>query len=161
MLDASQDDIGARANFGRGNPTPNNPSAYDQFLQKFANFQVNRHTKNVLESCLILGSVDIKDLLNKCEGKNPYKDKDRQILINAVNEHYQRSKAIVKSVFESGARLFYMNGDHNNMAQIVGGFYEAKKVKPVVVYLDFHSDARPMQDGPHSGTWMSEIFARN
>ncbi len=38
VLDASQDDIGARANFGRGNPNNDDPTAYDQFLMKFANF---------------------------------------------------------------------------------------------------------------------------
>ena len=38
VLDASQDDIGARANFGRGNDPKHIVSAYDQFLMKFANF---------------------------------------------------------------------------------------------------------------------------
>jgi hypothetical protein len=38
ILDASQDDIGARANYGRGNPSINSETAYDQFLMKFANF---------------------------------------------------------------------------------------------------------------------------
>ena len=30
-------------------------------------------------------------------------------------------------------------------------------VRPIVVSVDLHSDARPTQDGPHSGTWCSEV----
>jgi len=26
--------------------------------------------------------------------------------------------------------------------------------------LDIHSDARVKEDGPHSGTWITEVFAR-
>ena len=47
------------------------------------------------------------------------------------------------------------------MSQIVSAYAQAKKKKPIVVYLDFHSDARLIEDGPHSGTWLSEVFARD
>ena len=57
--------------------------------------------------------------------------------------------------------MFYINGDHNNMANIVTGFYQATKVKPIVINLDFHSDARSSSDGPHSGTWLSDGYKRN
>ncbi len=30
--------------------------------------------------------------------------------------------------------------------------------KPIVIYLDFHSDARRLADAPHSGTWISECY---
>ena len=46
------------------------------------------------------------------------------------------------------------------MGYIIGGFYQSTHVKPVVVYLDFHSDARMKEDGPHSGTWITEVFDR-
>jgi arginase family enzyme len=46
------------------------------------------------------------------------------------------------------------------MANIVSGFYEAKKVQPIVINLDFHSDARLSEDGPHSGTWLSDGYKR-
>lgn len=53
-----------------------------------------------------------------------------------------------------------MNGDHNNMAYVVQGFYEASKQKPIVIYLDVHTDARNSEDGPHSGTWLTEVFEK-
>jgi len=54
-----------------------------------------------------------------------------------------------------------MNGDHNNMGYIISGFHKSRNVKPVVIYLDVHSDARVKEDGPHSGTWLTEVFDRN
>ena len=56
--------------------------------------------------------------------------------------------------------LFYINGDHNNMANVISGYFEATSVKPIVINLDFHSDARLSHDGPHSGTWLSDAYAR-
>lgn len=53
-----------------------------------------------------------------------------------------------------------MNGDHNNMGYVIGGFYQSRQQKPVVIYLDIHSDARVKEDGPHSGTWLTEVFSR-
>lgn len=69
----------------------------------------------------------------------------------------------MKSSFEAGGpntKMYYINGDHNNMANIVSGIYEAKKIKPIVINLDFHSDARRSDDGPHSGTWLSDGYQR-
>lgn len=57
--------------------------------------------------------------------------------------------------------MYYINGDHNNMAHIVSGIFEARNVKPIVINLDFHSDARLTEDGPHSGTWLSDGYKRN
>jgi hypothetical protein len=82
------------------------------------------------------------------------------VLINSLKELDSRSRRIVKTVFDGNSRLFYMNGDHNNMGYIVGGFYLSRLIKPVVIYLDIHSDARVKEDGPHSGTWITEVFGR-
>lgn len=81
-------------------------------------------------------------------------------MINSLQQLDQRSRRIVKTVFDANSKLYYMNGDHNNMGYIIGGFYQSRMVKPVVVYLDVHSDARLKEDGPHSGTWLTEVFAR-
>lgn len=160
VLDASQDDIGARANFGRGNP-PDGETAYDQFLSKWANIQVNRYNNAALKSCLVVGQVEISDLLEKCKGLSPSNPKERAVLIECVHEQYKRAKKIVKVTLQMKHRyLYYINGDHNNMANIISGFYEVRKVKPVVINLDFHSDARRSDDGPHSGTWLSDAYKR-
>jgi arginase family enzyme len=56
--------------------------------------------------------------------------------------------------------LYYINGDHNNMANVISGYHEATGTKPIVINLDFHSDARLSKDGPHSGTWLSDAYQR-
>jgi arginase family enzyme len=59
-------------------------------------------------------------------------------------------------------RMFYINGDHNNMANVISGWHKGKNgEKPIVINLDFHSDARDSEDGPHSGTWLSDAYLRN
>jgi arginase family enzyme len=59
-------------------------------------------------------------------------------------------------------RMFYINGDHNNMANVISGWHKGKNgEKPIVINLDFHSDARKSEDGPHSGTWLSDAYLRN
>ncbi len=62
-MDASQDDIGARANFGRGNVLGDDETAYEQFLQKFSNIQVNKYNEDSIKQCLLVGSIDIEDLI--------------------------------------------------------------------------------------------------
>lgn len=99
-------------------------------------------------------------MIEKCKDKDPNIIEQRRDLINALQELDARSQKIVKTVFDAESRLFYMNGDHNNMGYVIGGFYAAKKIKPVVIYLDVHSDARIKEDGPHSGTWLTEVFER-
>ena len=47
------------------------------------------------------------------------------------------------------------------MANIVTGLYQARGQKPIVINLDFHSDARLTKDGPHSGTWLSDGYQRS
>lgn len=107
-----------------------------------------------------MGSIDIQDLKQQCKNKNPAVKEDRHELIAALQELDRRSSTVVKTIFDANSRLFYMNGDHNNMGYIVRGFYESRHVKPVVIYLDVHSDARVKEDGPHSGTWLTEVFDR-
>lgn len=93
---------------------------------------------------------------------DPSKPDERRVLIDSVNTQYLRAKDIAKVSFDESlgkeARLYYINGDHNNMANVVTGFYEARGVKPIVINLDFHSDARKAEDGPHSGTWLSDGY---
>jgi arginase family enzyme len=55
VLDACTDDIGARANFGRGTPKGTEKLAYEQFMMKFANAQMNRHNTAAIERCYLLG----------------------------------------------------------------------------------------------------------
>ena len=131
---------------------------------KYSNFQMNRFNKKALDSVYLMGQIEIGDLLKKCNGLDPAKVKERAILIESVHEQYIRAKNIVRTAFDKSlgtkAHLYYINGDHNNMANIITGYYEARGVKPVVINLDFHSDARISEDGPHSGTWLSDAYKR-
>lgn len=156
------DDLGARANFGRGNPNNDDPNAFDQFLMKVANIQVNRHNLEALDHMFLLGQISIEDLTTSSLFLNPSKPEQRAQLIKHVQEHYKRSSDLVETMFKLGSqmRMFYINGDHNNMAGIISGWKKAKYGKPIVINLDFHSDARRSDDGPHSGTWLSDAYLR-
>lgn len=76
--------------------------------------------------------------------------------------------------------MYLVNGDHNHMASAIegviaghSGTYSSNttptptttptttRPTPVaVVYVDLHADSRPVEDGPHSGTWCSEALAK-
>jgi arginase family enzyme len=109
---------------------------------------------------LLVGSIEIQDLIVECAQKDPSVQAQRKVLIDSLRKLDERSRSVVKTIFDSKKKLFYMNGDHNNMGYVIGGFYESKKQKPIVIYLDVHSDARVKEDGPHSGTWLDEVFTR-
>ena len=84
VLDASLDDLGARANFGRGNPNNDDPNAFDQFLMKVANIQVNRHNKEALDHIFLLGQISIEDLTTSALFLDPAKPEQRAQLIAHV-----------------------------------------------------------------------------
>ena len=52
---------------------------------KFANMQVNRHNREAIEACFVMGEVEIGDLKVRCKGLDPSKPEERAILIDSVH----------------------------------------------------------------------------
>ncbi len=158
-LDASQDDFGARANFGRGNLRHTMGSAWDEFLSRFANVPVNPHNEAFLKRVILLGSLDLSDLHESSYQLHASNPNEQKQLTNHVSVINDRAQTIVRTLFEHhpSSQLAYFNGDHNNMTSIISGFYQATHQQPILIYLDLHADCRPNRPGPHSGNWHTQL----
>lgn len=179
VLDVCEGDFGSRANFGRGNNAeallqPWCLSSYDIFLRRLMNIAVNSLNRSFIDSLCVVGSVDCTDLTEKCTNKNPSVNEERADLIDAVRVQHQRTSHLVQTVYESAfavnqhaTKIYMVNGDHNHMTGIVEGYVKATENKqrpvdkPIIVYLDLHADSRPPEDGPHSGTWICDVYNNN
>jgi len=159
LIDLSQDDIGSRANFGKGHL--GNVYAFKSFLEKLSNHPYNKLNSIYINSLLLVGSLDLTDLISKCQNKNPYIPEQRKVLISSVNEIDERTQAVCKEIYESGSNLICLNGDNNITYSLIASLYKSFNKKVILIYLDIHSDCRDPDDGPHSGTWVSQAYENN
>lgn len=168
IVDASEDDFGSRANFGRGHIHSSFeqgcPTSYEVFIRRLSNVAMNKLNKDMAKNICLLGSVDSSDLTKRCQGLNPSIDSDRAELIACVKSQHQRLTDIIARAYTQNhvhtQGVYLVNGDHNHMLSAIAGvkFGLGGSASPVVVYIDIHADSRPVEDGPHSGTWCSEAF---
>jgi arginase family enzyme len=156
ILDLSQDDIGSRANFGKGHSSPN--YSIIPFLEKLSNHPVNKLNINYINSILLLGSLDLSDLISQCENLDVNVKENRDILINSVGEVDRRTQQVCDKILQSGSQIICLNGDNNNTFSLIASVEKAFKKKVVLIYLDLHSDCRDTNDGPHSGTWVTQAY---
>jgi histidine ammonia-lyase len=159
LVDLSQDDIGSRANFGRGHSSSLSP--FKCFLEKLSNHPINRMNYDYINSLYLLGSLDLSDLLSECKDKNPNIPEERKTLISAVEEIDRRTQVICDAILATGSSVICLNGDNNNTLSLIASSYKNYKQKVVVIYLDIHSDCRDPNDGPHSGTWVTQGYNNN
>lgn len=156
LVDLSQDDIGSRANFGKGHSSPLSP--FKAFLEKLSNHPLNKLNSQYINSLFLVGSLDLTDLICQCKNKNPNIPEERKILISAVQEIDKRTQVICDTIFESGSNVICLNGDNNNTLSLIGSVKKAYNKKVILIYLDVHSDCRDPYDGPHSGTWVTQAY---
>jgi histidine ammonia-lyase len=159
ILDLSQDDIGSRANFGKGHTSQLYP--FKPFLEKLSNHPINSLNSHYINSILLLGSLDLSDLLSQCQNKNPNIPEERSLLTSCVKEVDKRTQAICDTIFETGSNVICLNGDNNNTLSLIGSLQRVYKKKVILIYLDIHSDCRNSSDGPHSGTWVTQSYENN
>ena len=166
VIDASDDDFGSRANFGRGHDHSNFekgcPTSYEVFVRRLCNVAINKLNDSMSRDICLMGSINSSDLALRSEGMTASVDKERDVLIQCVKIHHQRLTNIMARVFmdnHSRAKgLYLVNGDHSHMLSAIAAVKFGLGVRPIVVYIDIHADSRPTSDGPHSGTWCSEAF---
>lgn len=181
ILDSSEDDFGSRANFGRGHLHSEFKNgcltSYEIFFRRLANIAINPLNESFARSICFLGTIHSPDLTESCWNKSPILKEDRDLLKAAVLSHHHRLSAVISQIYLSSSasptisslsslpRVYLVNGDHNHMLSAIqgvsGAFSRGQTVptRPVVIYVDLHADSRPIEDGPHSGTWCSEAFA--
>ncbi|MCH1930186.1 formimidoylglutamase [Shewanella sp. A25] len=136
------EDIGPRANLGRGGAT----DAFTTSLRQWLNLQSNRFLSGA--ECLILGQVHTEDLQLQSTGANV--DSLRQ----AVERLDERVIKIVTAIMAAGLEPILIGGGHNNAYGLLMATYAHYQRQVAAVNLDPHSDFR-LLEGRHSGNGFS------
>jgi arginase family enzyme len=139
------EDIGPRANLGRGGAV----DAFEATMSQFCNFQSNQFLDGKL--CLVLGQIHTQDLQLPA-------DADTYDLRDNVDKLDKRVIAITTVIIAAGLEPIVIGGGHNNAYGLLMATKAASKRPVAAVNLDPHSDFRP-REGRHSGNGFSYAAA--
>ena len=155
------EDIGVRANYGRGGAH----TAWQPALTNILNIQSNNFLKG--DELLVLGHVDFEDLMKQADTLDLKTEKGIQAIRTLVFEVDKRVVDIIKLIVASGKVPIVIGGGHNNsFGNIKGtaeGLFESGKIKQKkinIISLDAHTDLRALE-GRHSGNGFSYAFHEN
>eukprot|EP00727_Mastigamoeba_balamuthi_P008136 m51a1_g3943 hypothetical protein (349) ;mRNA; f:296574-297965 len=157
------EDIGPRANFGRGGAT----SAWTPALTALCNVQSNAFLNG--SEILVLGHVETADLLSQVPQQaagQPQSAEATEAMRRLVEQLDARVANVVRAIVAAGKIPVIIGGGHNNalpnLRGSLQGFKErlGDKAAPAVnaINCDPHSDFRPLE-GRHSGNGFSYAFA--
>jgi formiminoglutamase len=148
------EDIGVRANFGRGGTH----SAWKPALDSFLSQQSNHFLKG--EDVCILGHVFVDDLMEQTAELNVKVKSDLDQLRKLVSIVDDRVSRIISKIVKVGKIPIIIGGGHNNSYPIIKGTSQATEKKLNVINCDPHTDFRPLE-GRHSGNGFSYAFHEN
>ncbi|MBA3664303.1 MAG: formimidoylglutamase [Bacteroidetes bacterium] len=148
------EDMGVRANYGRGGAH----SAFKPALESFLNQQCNQFLKG--ETICVLGEVKVDDLMERAMNLNPKKEEDILRLREFVYEVDKRVSEVVRLIVLSGKIPVIIGGGHNNSFGNIKGASLALDKKINVINCDPHLDFRPLE-GRHSGNGFSYAYENN
>jgi formiminoglutamase len=145
------EDIGVRANQGRGGAQ----TAWKPALESFLNLQNN--TFLPAEHFLVLGEIQVDDLMLAAEGKTGKEKKDLQGLRDLVKLLDTRVSEVMKQIIALGKIPIVIGGGHNNAYGNLKGAALALNQKVNCINCDPHLDFRTLE-GRHSGNGFSYAF---
>lgn len=146
------EDIGVRANYGRGGAY----AAWKPSLDFLINMQSNQFL--VGDDILILGHVYFDDLMEIAATFNFKKEADIIKARELVQQVDARVCAVISSIIEAEKLPIVIGGGHNNAYPIIKGVCLGKQISGMhVINCDPHSDLRPMI-GRHSGNGFHYAF---
>lgn len=148
------EDIGVRANLGRGGAHTAWKPALDSFLNQQSNPFLNG------KECLVLGHVFVEDLMEKSIQHNLKTDTHILELRKLVSELDERVCNVISKIISANKIPIIIGGGHNNAFPIIKGCSEVLSKKINVINCDPHTDFRP-QEGRHSGNGFSYAFYEN
>ncbi len=148
------EDIGVRANFGRGGAH----TAWKPALESFVNQQSNSFFSG--EDCCILGHIEVDDLMEKAKDLEPKNKKDLHILRTLVSEIDLRVYEIIKLIIGLGKIPIVVGGGHNNAYPLIKATANTLGSKINVINCDPHTDFRS-DGGRHSGNGFSYAYTEN
>ncbi|QYK12493.1 formimidoylglutamase [Shewanella rhizosphaerae] len=139
------EDIGPRANLGRGGAV----DGFEAAMAQFCNFQSNQFLDG--GHCMVLGQIATDDL-QLPEGSSA------QALRDNVDKLDERVIEIVGEIMAAGMEPIVIGGGHNNAYGLLMATKQATGKMVAAVNLDPHSDFRP-REGRHSGNGFSYAAA--
>jgi formiminoglutamase len=152
------EDIGIRANYGRGGAH----TAWEPTLTNLLNVQSNTFLKG--DELLVLGHIDFDDLLKRSQKLDTTKVADVQKLRKLCEEIDERVTQVIQLIVQAGKIPIIIGGGHNNAyGNIKGtalGLKAAGRIKQAAINCincDAHSDFRALE-GRHSGNGFSYAF---
>jgi len=145
------EDIGVRANQGRGGAHTAWKPALDSFL--------NQQNNTFLEArqFLILGEIQVEDLLSAAEGKTGKEKGDLLLLRELVKELDVRVTEVIRTIVSAGKIPIVIGGGHNNAYGNLKGSALALKQNVNCLNCDPHLDFRALE-GRHSGNGFSYAY---
>ncbi|GAB4144088.1 MAG: formimidoylglutamase [Bacteroidia bacterium] len=145
------EDIGVRANFGRGGAW----SAWETSLSHILNVQSSDEFKG--NELLVLGHIHTEDLMDQCSSVDFRTDKGIQLARNMVEELDRRVHAVIAVITAAGKIPVVIGGGHNNAYPLISGtasgLHKSGQIDSAsinVINCDAHSDFR-IAEGRHSG----------
>ncbi|MCD6068680.1 MAG: arginase family hydrolase, arginase/agmainase/formiminoglutamate hydrolase [Bacteroidetes bacterium] len=155
------EDVGVRANYGRGGTQ----TAWKPALENILNLQSNGFFSG--EELLVLGHIDFEDILKKSEQLKTKEKGDIEYLRKLVEFIDSRVFEIVRNIVSAGKIPIIIGGGHNNAYPNIKaaneGLKQSEKIKQKginVINCDPHSDFRPLE-GRHSGNGFSYAYEEN
>jgi formiminoglutamase len=152
------EDIGVRANFGR----PGASTAWKPAVENILNLQDNSFLHS--EDIMILGEVDVDDLMEQTVGTSPKNKFDIERLRKLVEFIDSRVVEIVEKIIAAKKIPIVIGGGHNNSYPIIKAVNEALRREKIActkginaVNCDAHTDFRALE-GRHSGNSFSYAF---
>ncbi len=143
-----KEDIGIRANLGKGGAT----TCWDWAIKAIVNVQSNPFLDG--GEILVLGALEFDDLLNQAEDLDSSKPEDLaklRELTAAVDQHVVET---IQTIVAAGKVPIIIGGGHNNSYGNITGTAQALGEKLNVLNIDPHTDYRSLE-GRHSGNGFS------
>ena len=155
------EDIGVRANYGRGGTH----TAWQPALESILSIQNNLFLNG--EELIVLGHINFDDVMKKAESLTQKTKDTIEYLRKLVEFIDARVCEIVKLIVAAGKVPIIIGGGHNNSYPNIKGASEGLRVlnkiqrKGInVINCDPHADFRPLE-GRHSGNGFSYAFEEN
>jgi formiminoglutamase len=145
------EDIGVKANYGRGGAHTAWKPALDSFLSQQSNEFLNGK-----EVC-VLGHIFLEDLMEKSESLQAKNKTDMTQLRNLVSIIDERVTEIITKIISCKKIPIIVGGGHNNSYPIIKGCSLALDKKINVINCDPHTDFRSLE-GRHSGNGFSYAY---
>jgi formiminoglutamase len=149
------EDIGVRANFGRGGAH----TAWKPALENILNLQSNDFMNG--SNLLVLGHINLDQLMNKSFQLNNKTEGDIHKLRKLVEEIDEIVFSIMKEIFQHGKIPIVIGGGHNNSYPIIKAAAKSSSISKInVINCDPHTDFRK-KEGRHSGNGFRYAFDEN